>query len=88
MPNKFNRNKPIITSCFEPEIGDVVRITGSEWFGHPLGGSIGWVVHKQDEPGEPVETACFVMIDGAPRWIYSSDLTVESRASGEDCGTM
>jgi hypothetical protein len=88
LPDKFNRSKPINTSCLEPVIGDVVRITGGEWFGHPLAGAIGLVVDKQDESGEPVETACFVMLDGAPRWIYSSDLTVESRASGEDSGTM
>jgi hypothetical protein len=69
-------------------IGDVVRITGGEWFGHPLAGAIGLVVDKQDESGEPVETACFVMIGGERRWIYISDLTVESRASGEDSGTM
>lgn len=88
MPDKFNRKKPINTSFIEPEVGDVVRVIGTEWFGHPMMASIGMVIDKQDRTGEPVECACLVMIRGTPYWIYISDLTVESRATPDSSGTM
>jgi hypothetical protein len=72
----------------EPEIGDIVRITGSEWFGHQLMASLGMVIDKQDRTGEPVECACLVLVNGITIWVYISDLTVESRASHNSGGIM
>ncbi len=72
----------------EPEIGDIVRITGSEWFGHPMMASIGMVIDKQDRTGEPVECACLVLMNGVSLWVYISDLTVESRATHNSGGIM
>ena len=72
----------------EPQVGDLVRITGKEWFGHPMMMSMGLILDKQDRTGEPVECACLVLIKGISMWIYISDLTVESRATHNSGGTM
>ena len=72
----------------EPQVGDLVRVTGKEWFGHPMMMSMGLIVDKQDRTGEPVECACLVLIRGVSMWIYISDLTVEARAGDGDRGTM
>ena len=88
MREKYNRPKLVDTSSLEPHVGDVVRVTGNEWLGHPLMASIGLVIDKQDRTGEPVECACLVLFNGFKQWIYVSDLTVESRATHTSSGTM
>jgi len=80
MQQRQSHNTYVNLSNTEPEIGDIVRITGNEWFGHPMMASIGMVIDKQDRTGEPVECSCLVLIHGVGLWIYISDLTVESRA--------
>jgi hypothetical protein len=72
----------------EPQVGDLVRVTGKEWFGHPMMMSMGLIIDKQDRTGEPVECACLVLIKGVSMWIYISDLTFEARAGDGDSGTM
>ena len=72
----------------EPQVGDLVRVTGKEWFGHPMMMSMGLIIDKQDRTGEPVECACLVLIRGVSMWIYISDLTFEARAGVGDSGTM
>lgn len=88
MREKYNRPKQDDTNNLEPQVGDIVRVTGNEWLGHPLMASVGLVIDKQDRTGEPVECACLVIIRGSPCWIYISDLTVESRATQDGSGTM
>lgn len=75
-------------SNLEPDIGDVVRITGNEWIGHPMMALFGLVIDKQDRSGEPVECACLVLVRGISLWIYISDLTLESRAMHNRSDTM
>lgn len=88
MREKYNRPNQIDTSNLEPRVGDVVRVTGNEWLGHPLMASIGLVIDKQDKSGEPVECDCLVTFSGIRMWFYVSDLTVESRATHDSSGTM
>ena len=88
MREKYNRPKQDNTSNLEPDIGDIVRVTGNEWLGHPLMASIGLVIDKQDRTGEPVECACLVLVSGVSLWVYVIDLTVESRATHDGSGTM
>ncbi len=88
MREKYNRHKQVELGNVEPHVGDVVRVTGNEWLGHPLMAAVGLVIDKQDRTGEPVECACLVLISGASLWIYISDLTVESRATQDGSGTM
>jgi hypothetical protein len=68
----------------EPRVGDVVRITGKEWFGHAIMASVGIVLKDKEHSGEPVERVCYVQFDGFGRWIYVSDLTIVSRASDKE----
>jgi hypothetical protein len=72
----------------EPAIGDVVRVTGKEWYGHPLMMSLGLVIDKDVKSGKTTESGCLVLFSSVRLWIYVSDLDVESRASPASSGTM
>jgi hypothetical protein len=88
MQQRQSHNTHVSLRNAEPEIGDVVRITGSEWFGHQMMASLGMVIDKQYRTGEHVECACLVLVNGITIWVYISDLTVESRATHNSGGTM
>lgn len=82
------RQRHSSNDALEPEIGDLVRISGKEWFGHPMMMSLGLVIDKQDKTGEPVECACLVLVQSVKMWIYISDLDVEARATPTRSVTM
>jgi hypothetical protein len=81
MLSKSKIKKTVKHDDHEPQVGDVVQITGKEWFGHPMMLSIGIAVKDREHSGEPVERTCYVQFESAGMWIYVSDLTIVSRAS-------